>query len=623
MKNLPFVDTMSSSRRRSWILLTAIAATLVFSWSSISGLNELVELQQLPDDPPIILSETKSNEIVNNLSTNKGSSLDTSRKSKSEIANDASLNTSRTKFLTKVTTTTSSTGSIDQDEIDTVANIPDDATQRGTTGTNIGGVKQKSGSVGGGGGGGGGITKPTVTSPLNRVKQTTPAGTASKGTTCKASVILPNTDFWGEALVPGYDNRPDTAEECCKLCAEYEQKGIPEEDAVDCNLWVYCEDKELCGSTYYKQCWLKHLAHPDGTAPTKQGPDVGWTTGLMQPRGIRVEENGDIVDPTDDRKYHIVITAQGPATHWQSRVHYYWYKKTLKKCEAAGNCHMGGWTRILHSGEEDDLMEEMPTFVAQQLPPEHPSHGYIVLNRPWAFVQWLKEAKIKEKYVLMSEPDHVWLKPMPNLMVGQHAAAFPFFYIEPSKKEYLPIVQKFVGQISRKESEQMAPIGNAPTMMSYSDLQRVVPIWFNLSIAIHNDKQAAKEWGWVQEMYAFSLAAYKAGLRDIGLHIKLMSQPPFDTTLDPYYILHYTYGMDYTLDGVFTPGKYGEWRFDKRSYSQKPPPRNLGEPPEKMGNELVRHLIHAINEATNAIPGWDEYVKTGVAKEIWDGVIRG
>lgn len=72
MKNLPFVDTMSSSRRRSWILLTAIAATLVFSWSSISGLNELVELQQLPDDPPIILSETKSNEIVNNLSTNKG-----------------------------------------------------------------------------------------------------------------------------------------------------------------------------------------------------------------------------------------------------------------------------------------------------------------------------------------------------------------------------------------------------------------------------------------------------------------------------------------------------------------------------------------------------------------------
>jgi len=28
-----------------------------------------------------------------------------------------------------------------------------------------------------------------------------------------------------------------------------------------------------------------------------------------------------------DRRYHIIITAQGAATHWQARVHYYWYKK--------------------------------------------------------------------------------------------------------------------------------------------------------------------------------------------------------------------------------------------------------------------------------------------------------
>lgn len=38
-------------------------------------------------------------------------------------------------------------------------------------------------------------------------------------------------------------------------------------------------------------------------------------------------------------------------------------------------------------------------------------------------------------------------------------AAFPFFYIEPSKKEFLPIVQKFVGPISRVEAEEIAPIG--------------------------------------------------------------------------------------------------------------------------------------------------------------------
>ena len=151
-------------------------------------------------------------------------------------------------------------------------------------------------------------------------------------------------------------------------------------------------------------------------------------------------------------------------------------------------------------------------------------------------------------------------------------------------------------------------------------------------------------------------------------------------------------------------GKFGEWRFDKRSYAARPPPRNLKEPPEGMKNELVReggrvggagwvgvgaaaaaaaaaagvppcwqlggaavpsaaaawmspvpgwpawmlcalhlaplsptttppwytldclplqvrHLIHAINEATAAIPGWDEYEKTGVATQWWDGVV--
>ncbi|KAL4418900.1 hypothetical protein ABPG77_004053, partial [Micractinium sp. CCAP 211/92] len=88
--------------------------------------------------------------------------------------------------------------------------------------------------------------------------------------------------------------------------------------------------------------------------------------------------------------------------------------------------------------------------------------------------------------------------------------------------------------------------------------------------------------------------------------------------------------------------KYGEWRFDKRSYGTRPPPRNLesskagsmlvagvvflaeaapNHASDGMKNELVRHLIHAINEATSVIPGWDDYAKTGVAKQLWDGVV--
>ena len=101
----------------------------------------------------------------------------------------------------------------------------------------------------------------------------------------------------------------------------------------------------------------------------------------------------------------------------------------------------------------------------------------------------------------------------------------------------------------------------------------------------------------------------------------MMAQPPYDEKLAPFYILHYTYGMDYTLEGVFTPGKYGEWRFDKRSYAGQPPPRKLGLPPAACPNELVRRLIEAINEATEAIPDWDGYAATGRATKLWDGKV--
>jgi hypothetical protein len=42
-----------------------------------------------------------------------------------------------------------------------------------------------------------------------------------------------------------------------------------------------------------------------------------------------------------------------------------------------------------------------------------------------------------------------------------------------------------------------------------------------------------------------------------GLVLLCSAHPvvPNFAELDPYYILHYTYGDDYTLEGAFTPGK--------------------------------------------------------------------
>ncbi len=88
---------------------------------------------------------------------------------------------------------------------------------------------------------------------------------------------------------------------------------------------------------------------------------------------------------------------------------------------------------------------------------------YVVLNRPYAIVQWLRTAVFPERFVFMSEPDHLWLRPMPNLMVGQVPAAFPFFYIEPAKKDFKHLTEKFTGPLSLKRAESISPMGGLPT----------------------------------------------------------------------------------------------------------------------------------------------------------------
>jgi hydroxyproline O-arabinosyltransferase len=108
-------------------------------------------------------------------------------------------------------------------------------------------------------------------------------------------------------------------------------------------------------------------------------------------------------------------------------------------------------------------------------------------------LQWVEQAKITEEYVLMSEPDHVFLRPLQNLMRGENPAAFPFFYIEPSRKDYVHITQKFIGSDkSRKDCEEIAPIGSSPTFLRFDDLRTIAASWVNTSIAIFQDPEANK-----------------------------------------------------------------------------------------------------------------------------------
>lgn len=69
----------------------------------------------------------------------------------------------------------------------------------------------------------------------------------------------------------------------------------------------------------------------------------------------------------------------------------------------------------------------------------------------------------------MAEPDHIFLRPLPNLGNGELPAAYPFFYIKPAENEKL--MRKFF-PVEKGPVTNIDPIGNSPVII------RKVPIPF-------------------------------------------------------------------------------------------------------------------------------------------------
>ncbi|KAM7266953.1 hypothetical protein ACFE04_009119 [Oxalis oulophora] len=333
-----------------------------------------------------------------------------------------------------------------------------------------------------------------------------------------------------------------------------------------------------------------------------RNPSVGKWIHEDSNRGLSFDPVVKIPEKVKKRKmsnhapFHVALTAtDAPYSKWQCRIMYYWFKK---KKDLPGSA-MGGFTRILHSGKPDNLMSEIPTMVVDPLP-SGMDRGYVVLNRPWAFVQWLQKAKITEEYILMAEPDHIFISPLPNLAYGGLPAAFPFFYIQPDENE--KIIRKFYpeeyGPVSNVD-----PIGNSPVIIKKDLMQKIAPTWMNISLKMKNDPETDKAFGWVLEMYAYAVASALHGVTHILRH-DFMVQPPWDIYVGKSYIIHYTYGCDYSMKGELTYGKIGEWRFDKRSYIRRPPPKNLPLPPLGVPQSVVS-LVKMVNEASANLPNWD------------------
>jgi len=47
----------------------------------------------------------------------------------------------------------------------------------------------------------------------------------------------------------------------------------------------------------------------------------------------------------------------------------------------------------------------------------------------------------------------------------------------------------------------------------------------------HPNHHHEQKWGWVQEMYAFTISLWRVGVKHVDLHLQLMAQPPWDSKM--------------------------------------------------------------------------------------------
>jgi hypothetical protein len=66
------------------------------------------------------------------------------------------------------------------------------------------------------------------------------------------------------------------------------------------------------------------------------------------------------------------------------------------------------------------------------------------------------------RYILMAEPDHIFVKPFPTLARDNGPTAFPFFYITPSEHE--KVIRKYYPE-ERGPVTDIDPIGNSPVII--------------------------------------------------------------------------------------------------------------------------------------------------------------
>jgi hypothetical protein len=147
------------------------------------------------------------------------------------------------------------------------------------------------------------------------------------------------------------------------------------------------------------------------------------------------------------------------------------------------------------------------------------------------------------------------------------------------------------------------PVGPSPAFVHVDNLKKLTPLWYDLSVELKHDSAADRAFGWVLEMWGYSIACARVGIKHYvwqQLQIEPSSTWHQNVTVENPFIYHYTFGVEYSSDGIPVVGSVGEWSLDKRHYFGAPPPKALEQPPA-CAQECAWVWWRMFNEATSAL----------------------
>ena len=296
----------------------------------------------------------------------------------------------------------------------------------------------------------------------------------------------------------------------------------------------------------------------------------------------------------------VVFTSNGNMySNWQSRLLHHSFLEVKDKPGSL----LKGIVRLLHRSADDELMTEIPTV---RVDPKYPNCEawceFPVNDRPIAVQSFFKhspEAARRYKYMLVIEPDYLFMKPITSehLPPAGEANAFPYGYIAPNyNDETRNTTRRIMGDptMTKKQIEAIPGTGPAPLLIeTYLLDEQILPLWIDYTLKIEEDAAAKKLLGWVREMYAYSFAVAKLGIKHHIPHVlngnMLMSQPPADHDPLKTSLIHYTWGTQLREGTSFNKNATPVWEFDKRLFTAGIPHRKLPLPPHEVPANKTHH----------------------------------